>query len=280
MPNSKTLFGELVSHIRLAESKEEIEQVVLRLLENKLNLSRMDILFGREVDATVEELTPLIERINRNEPIQYVLNEEYFYGRKFYVDSSVLIPRPETEELVGEILSLFKDRREIKIVDIGTGSGCIAISLAEEIPTATVWATDISENALAVAARNADLLTAEINFLKHDILSKDLPQDELDLIVSNPPYISEPEKTKMQSNVLRYEPHTALFAPGPDPLIFYKRIATNAQLKLKNEGIVAVEINEQFASEIASVFKESGLKEIHIKKDMNGKSRFIIAYKR
>jgi release factor glutamine methyltransferase len=280
MPNSKTLFTELVSQIQLKESKEEIDQIVLRLLEKKLNLSSTDILFGKEVSIKEEEFKPFIERINRHEPIQYILNEEYFYGRKFFVDSSVLIPRPETEELVGEILTLFKDRRDILIFDIGTGSGCIAITLAEEIPTATVWATDISETALAVANRNADLLNAKVNFLKHDILSEDLHHDRLDLIVSNPPYISENEKNQMQHNVLNYEPHAALFAPGPDPLIFYKRIATNAQLKLKNEGIVAVEINEHFAPEIASIFGESGLKEIQVRKDITGKSRFIIALKK
>jgi release factor glutamine methyltransferase len=266
--------------IRLPESSEEIENIVFRLLENKLNLTRTDILTGRGATATVEELKPFIDRVNNNEPIQYILNEEFFYGRKFYVDPSVLIPRPETEELVGEILPLFKENRNIKIFDIGTGSGCIAITLAEEFSEANVWATDISEAALAVAKKNSHLLNTKINFLKHDILTEELPEGEIDLIVSNPPYISEEEKSKMRNNVLNFEPHTALFAPGMDPLIFYKKIAEVGQSRLKKGGVVAVEINEHFPNEIVELFTKAGLSEVKVRKDISGKSRFITAIKK
>jgi release factor glutamine methyltransferase len=266
--------------IRLPESQAEIENIAFRLLENKFNLTRTDVMIGKSHPGTLEELKPFINRVNNHEPIQYILNEEYFFGRKFYVDSSVLIPRPETEELVGEVLSVFKEQRNIEIFDIGTGSGCIAITLAKELHQANVWATDISEAALEVARKNSHFLQSEIFFIKHDILKEELPRNEMDLIISNPPYISEGEKDQMASNVLNFEPHTALFAPGLDPLIFYRRIAEQTQSKLKRGGVVAVEINMSFTNEIAEVFGNAGLIEIKIKNDMNGKPRFILAIKK
>jgi release factor glutamine methyltransferase len=280
MSNSKTVFANLVSRIHLSETKEEIESMVFRMIESKSSLSRTDILMGKGPEMKLEEYEPLIDRINQLEPIQYILNEEYFYGRKFYVDSSVLIPRPETEELVGEVLALVKEKHNLKIFDLGTGSGCIAITLAEEFPDASVFATDISDDALKVAQKNADLLNVKINFLKHDVLLNDLPENEIDLIVSNPPYISQQEKSGMKNNVLNHEPHIALFAPGNDSLIFYKRIAKNAQMKLKSGCVVAVEINEYSSNEIATIFIDAGLKEVQIKKDINGKPRVITALKK
>ncbi len=277
MTNSKTLFKDIVSRIHLSESKDEIESIVYRLMESKFGFSRRNVLMEREIKASIESGEESINRINKHEPIQYILNEEYFFGRPFYVDSSVLIPRPETEELINYVLSLRSDPPS-KIMDIGTGSGCIAITLALEIENANVAATDISDQALVVAHKNNDLLSANVNLIKHDILNQSLPFDELDLIVSNPPYISLEEKESMNDNVLNYEPHLALFAEK-DPLLFYKTISHQAAMKLKRGGRVVVEINERFGEETAELFIQQNLTEVTIHKDMNGKDRFIVAEK-
>jgi release factor glutamine methyltransferase len=278
MANSKTLFRDIVSKIHLSESKEEVESIVYRLLESRLGLTRSSILMGKEMEGEIEKFSEQIRRINNSEPIQYILNEEYFFGRKFYVDPSVLIPRPETEELINCVLS-FPFATNAKIVDIGTGSGCIAITLALEIGHAEVTATDISEEALKVAGKNNALLSSGVKFMKHDILSEALPIDELDLIVSNPPYIAISEKESMNRNVLAHEPHLALFAEN-DPLIFYKAISGQAAKKLKKGGKVVVEINERLSDETANLFSNHGLMDIKIIKDLNSKDRFIMATKK
>jgi release factor glutamine methyltransferase len=275
MTNSKILFKEIVNRIRLPESKEEIESIAYRLMEAKLNLNRSDILLSKEAEYNENEIRIFIDRINQHEPIQYILNEEYFFGRKFYVDSSVLIPRPETEEMVRHILS---DSRKSnpRIVDIGTGSGCIAITLALELKNAEVKATDVSNPALAVAKKNSDMLKSPVEFLKHDILNEELPEGKLDWIVSNPPYISASERQSINKNVSAHEPHLALFA-DPDPLIFYKAIAFQAKSKLNNGGKVIVEINEKSGNETAAIFTGQNLSSVKILKDINGKDRFVIA---
>jgi release factor glutamine methyltransferase len=277
MANSKTLFHDVISQIHLSFDKEEVESIVYRLLETRFNLKRTDILMNKEVSADIEMLRDSIDRINLYEPIQYILNEEYFFDRKFYVDPSVLIPRPETEELIGHVLSF--PMLAPKIVDIGTGSGCIAITLALQLKQANVSAIDISDVALAVAEKNNMTLNAGVKFLKHDILNNPLPFDELGWIVSNPPYISTAEKESMSENVLAYEPHLALFA-GDDPLIFYKAIASQATEKLKSGGKIIMEINENLGTETADVFSNYHLEEIKILKDINAKDRFIIATKK
>jgi release factor glutamine methyltransferase len=277
MANSKTLFRDIVSQIHLSFDKEEVESIVYRLMEARFNLKRTDILMDKEVSVDIEMIRDSIDRINLYEPIQYILNEEYFFGRKFYVDPSVLIPRPETEELIRHVLSF--PTTAPKIVDIGTGSGCIAITLALQIKKANVSAIDISDEALAVAEKNNMTLDAGVKFLKHDILNNPLPFDELDWIVSNPPYISTAEKENMSENVLAYEPHLALFA-GDDPLIFYKTIAKQAKEKLKSGGKIIMEINENLGTETADVFSSYQLTEIKILKDINAKDRFIIATKK
>jgi len=279
MANSKTLFRDIVSKIHLSESKEEVESIVYRLLESKYRLMRSDILTGKETAVEIDALFEQINRINKHEPVQYILNEEYFFGRKFYVDRSVLIPRPETEELINHVLSFKGQNQNAKITDIGTGSGCIAITLALEIKSAIVTATDISGDALEVAKKNDKLFSGGVRFIKHNVLSEPLPVDELDLIVSNPPYIAVSEKETMHRNVLDHEPHLALFAEN-DPLIFYKAIAIQAKEKLKNGGVVIVEINEKLATETANLFSNQDLVNIKILKDMNSKNRFVAATKR
>jgi release factor glutamine methyltransferase len=242
-------------------------------------LTRSNILSEKEVSADIKLLIPLIDRINLYEPIQYILNEEYFFGRKFYVDPSVLIPRPETEELITHVLSTPLTTSTPAILDVGTGSGCIAITLALEIPNVKVFATDISEEALTVADRNNSDLSAKVSLRRHDILNELLPFEELDWIVSNPPYISSAEKETMHQNVLAYEPHLALFA-GNDPLIFYKKIVEVSWRNLKREGRIVMEINESLGRETANIFSKQDFAEIRILKDFNKKDRFVSAIKK
>ena len=279
MTNSKILLKELVNQVNASYDRSEAEAIIYRLLENKVGLCRKDILSEANTTVTLEQFNESIERINKHEPIQYILNEEEFFGRKFYVDTSVLIPRPETEELVRQGIDLLPKQNGLRILDIGTGSGCIPITLALEIPIAQVFATDISESALNVARRNATSLNAKVEFLKHNILLDKLPYLDIDLIISNPPYISQREKESMSKNVLAYEPHSALFTGSEDVLIFYKAIAKQAVTKLKAGGYVAMEINERSGTETAAIFMNEWFSDVRIVKDINQKDRFVIARK-
>jgi release factor glutamine methyltransferase len=280
--NSKKLFVELALKIHLTESADEINQLVFLLMEHVFGLSSTEILTGREVlwdTGHQEKMFALIHRLNQHEPIHYILGEAWFYGRKFTVNPAVLIPRPETEELIETALTVLPNNREqaAHILDIGTGSGCIPITLKLERHAVSVYATDISEEALRVARLNARNLRAHVEFLRHDILTETIPFTGLDLIVSNPPYITYAERWAMQANVLEHEPHTALFATGDDPLIFYKNIARKAKIALKPGGHVVVEINEKFGDETAAVFDAEKYADITLRKDIAGKDRIVTA---
>jgi len=277
MPNSKTLFSELVQQISLNETREEIEAIVYLLLEKKLNITRKDVMLAKEVNSTASEFLPVLERINRHEPIQYILGEAYFFGRTFKVNSSVLIPRPETELLVSKIIS--GKVVAPRILDVGTGSGCIAITLALQLPDALVHAVDISEDALEVANMNAKMLSARVIFHQQDILTTSPSVGLLDIIVCNPPYITEKEKGTMKPNVTAYEPHLALFVPDHDPFIFYRGLIRLANETLAPGGKIFVEINEQFGLALAQVFTDHGVQEVEVVKDLDGKDRNIIASK-
>jgi len=281
MTNSKKLFNDLVSRISLEEDKSEIQSIIYLWLEKKLGLSKTEILAGKEISSLRSDLfDSFILQINNHIPIQYILGEAEFYGRAFKVTPSVLIPRPETELLVGEIKNELQKRKlsSPKILDIGTGSGCIAITLALEILHPIVQATDISKEAIMVAEENAKALNASVHFSVHNILIDGISPGKFDLIVSNPPYISAEEKTAMKKNVLEHEPHLALFAPAGDPLAFYKVIALKSKPALAPEGSVWVEINEQFGKEVMAVFKEQGYSSVHVIKDLDNKDRIISAY--
>ncbi len=215
----------------------------------------------------------------QGKPVQYVLGEAWFAGMTFKVDERVLIPRPETEELVNWI------HQENKIIhagilDIGTGSGCIAVGLASMLKEADLCAVDISEEALAVAAENAVMNNVKVNFYQHDILSDKgrLPADKMfDIIVSNPPYVTESDKPEMKKNVLEYEPHLALFVPAHNPLVHFKAIITFAGQRLRTGGRLYFEINEAYGEEISNMLSEAGYKSIHLRKDMQGRHRMIKA---
>ncbi len=280
MTNSKELFNDLVSRITLKEDKSEIQSIVYLLLEKKLRLTKTEILAGKEIPIVEKAaFDTSITKINEHTPVQYILGEAEFYGRTFKVNSSVLIPRPETELLVNEIICTYLTpvSNPIRILDIGTGSGCIAITLALEIPRAIVHATDISKEAIITAMQNAESISASVRFHEHDILNEEISSGPFDLVVSNPPYISEKEKAEMKQNVLMYEPHIALFAPVNDPLAFYKAIASKSKTVLSPGGSVWVEINEHFGNEVADIFKEQDYHSIRIINDLDNKQRIVTA---
>ena len=278
--NSKVLFNDLVKAITIDESVDEIQMMVYMILENTLALSRTDVLTERdvEVESAVDILIKsAISRINNQEPIQYVFGWTEFYGRKFNVNPDVLIPRPETEELISLVKEYVKEKniKRPRILDIGTGSGCIAVTLALEIPGSKVFATDISQNAIEKAQQNATALNAVVGFFNNNVVDDDLGLTTLDVVVSNPPYIPLAEKESMKNNVTRFEPSQALFVSDADPLIFYRAIAGKATMCLRTGGLLAVEINERFASDVARIFEDSGFEDVRIIKDLFHKERIV-----
>lgn len=230
-------------------------------------------------EAQQQQLNTILARLLTHEPLQYVLQEAWFCGLKFYVDKNVLIPRPETEELVEWIISNCKfPVDELSIIDIGSGSGCIPIALKRRIRKAVVWSVDKSDAALQVAKRNAAVLGTDVNFLQLDFLDatqrNTLPS--FDIIVSNPPYIPEKGKGQMKDNVVRYEPAAALFVPDNDALVFYKAIAEFGKNKLPPGGTIYVEIHEELGEAVMKLFREEGYG-VELKKDMQGKDRMVKA---
>ena len=217
-----------------------------------------------------------VKDLLKNKPIQYIIGETDFCDLKFKVNGNVLIPRPETSELVYKIVERqkTKDKRQLSILDIGTGSGCIAISLAKNIPDSKVYALDISEKALEVAKENAINNNVDVTFINDDILSlKNNIDTKFDIIVSNPPYVRELEKAEMRDNVLNWEPHNALFVSDNDPLIFYRNILEFAQTHLNENGEIWFEINEYLGKEMTVLCKEYDFSDVEIFKDFRGKER-------
>jgi len=263
----------------------EIDSFFFLLIEEFLELKRIDVSLKPDFKITEEKLTQLnsaIKRLQKEEPIQYILGTTEFYGLPFIVNKHVLIPRPETEELVEWIISSVISsgvEKSLKILDIGTGSGCIPISLKKNIATTEVSAMDISKDAIEVAKQNAKLNEVQITFLQHDILStKDLGQ-QFDIIISNPPYVRELEKQEIKNNVLENEPHLALFVNDNNPLLFYNKIADLAKTHLKSNGMLFFEINQYLGKETVDLLKEKGFKNIKLKKDLFGNDRMILACK-
>lgn len=275
--NSRVFFEEVVARLNM-DSRGEAEAVAAWFIEKKYGISRQDLMRGKELSADPSALSDWIERIKAHEPVQYIVGEQYFLGRKYAVNPAVLIPRPETEELAEMLIRLYAAKTPT-IADIGTGSGCIAISLALALPQATVIGTDIRTDALQVAQHNAEALKARVQFVRHDILADDVMWPAFDLLVSNPPYISPEEENTLAANVAVYEPHVALFASPSDPLIFYRRLAAVAAAHLNTDGMIAVEINERFGDEVRTIFTESDLQQVEIRQDMSGKDRFALGWK-
>jgi release factor glutamine methyltransferase len=273
----KTRF---VSQASLAYDRQECESLFVIALREILNLSRVD--YALEPDrfltaAQLERWNQIGLLLSVGKPIQYVLGCTEFYGRTFSVTSDVLIPRPETEELVSWVLEFARLLPCPEILDIGTGSGCIAISLALEQPQASVTAIDVSAQAIRVASKNALSLGANVSFIECDILSADALERNFDIIVSNPPYVRIAEKELMHKNVTENEPHLALFVPDDDPLIFYRKIAALASRFLKPDGLLFFEINQYLADKMVELLEDHGFEAIEIKKDIFGNDRMVKA---
>ena len=254
-------------------------QAIARLIyEVRYGLTLSDLLMGRDSSVPQDELEQIAIRLERQEPVQYILGQADFCGRMFVVNEHVLIPRPETEELCQWIIAT----DATNILDIGTGSGCIAITLALDIPNSQVTAWDISADALAVARENARRHNVHVSFEQVDALhlTSDICHQTsvvFDLIVSNPPYICNKERETMEANVLEHEPHTALFVPNDDPLLFYRAIAQYGQTALKEGGWLYFEINPLYAEALREMFSKMSYYDIEIKEDQYGKQRMIRA---
>ena len=259
--------------------KEEVHCFFYILCDFFLQYSRFEVSMSQDTvvsETNIARFEKVLLRLKTQEPIQYILGTTEFYGLTFKVNKHTLIPRPETEELVDWVLSNLHDQDSmLDILDIGTGSGCIAISLAKNIPTARVSGLDISEKALEVAQENAVKNQVLVSFCKKDILETTALKNKYDVMVSNPPYVRQLEKKAMNANVLDYEPGVALFVPNEDPLLFYRKIAQLAMVSLQTRGWLYFEINEYLSKEMDVLLKDIGFANIEIKKDFREVPRMI-----
>ncbi|PKB17588.1 peptide chain release factor N(5)-glutamine methyltransferase [Flavobacterium sp. 5] len=259
----------------------EAESFFYLILEEKQQLKRIDLALQPDLVFTDEAIlvwNAILKSLKLEIPVQYLLGKTSFYGLDFEVNSDVLIPRPETEELVDWIINSQKsegENQKIKILDIGTGSGCIAISLAKNIPNAQVFALDVSEKALAKAQKNAVLNEVNITFLHQSILETVDLEQEFDIIVSNPPYVRNLEKEEIKKNVLEYEPHLALFVEDNDALIFYRKIAELAKKNLSDSGQLYFEINQYLGKEMIDLLEKMNFKNIELRKDIYENDRMV-----
>ncbi|VXC23410.1 Release factor glutamine methyltransferase [Flavobacterium sp. 9AF] len=259
--------------------KMEIESFFFIILEHLHQMKRVDLALQPDLELTEDKLqnwNAILIQLKKEKPIQYIIGETEFYGLRFLVNENTLIPRPETEELVLWIIeSQNKSSQEIAILDIGTGSGCIPISLKKNISNAKVVAIDVSTDALAVAKKNAILNQTAIHFIHKDILQTETLDARYDIIVSNPPYVRHLEKEEIKKNVLDYEPHMALFVEDTDALLFYRKIAQLALKSLNTNGYVFFEINQYLGLETVQLLEKLGFINIELKKDIYGNDRMI-----
>ena len=268
-----------IAQLQGVYDKEELHSFFYLLCDFFLQYSRFEVSMSQDTvvsETNIARFEKVLLRLKTQEPIQYILGTTEFYGLTFKVNKHTLIPRPETEELVDWVLSNLHDKdRMLEILDIGTGSGCIAISLAKNIPTARVSGIDISEKTLEVAQGNAVKNQVLVSFFKKDILETTALKDKYDVMVSNPPYVRQLEKKAMKANVLDYEPGVALFVPNEDPLLFYRKIAQLAMVSLQTRGWLYFEINEYLSKEMDVLLKDIGFANIEIKKDFREVPRMI-----
>ncbi len=260
---------------------EELQSFFYLLTEQHLNVSRLDMALDPDIEITSEVLfifEKAKKRLFQNEPIQYIIGSTEFFGLNFNVDKNVLIPRPETEELVQWILNDLEKKEQgktVSILDIGAGSGCIAIALAKNLLHANVDALDNSEEALKVAKINANENAVEVNFFREDILEVNSLQKSYDIIVSNPPYVTLANKENMSANVVDHEPDQALFVPESDPLIYYKHIMKLGRSNLKAKGSIYFEINEYLSEDLMKLEETQFFSKIELRKDLFGKDRML-----
>ncbi len=257
----------------------EAESFFYLILETKFQMKRIDLALQPEIVFTETDVLywdSIVEQLLQEIPIQYLLGTTSFFGMDFEVNTNVLIPRPETEELVAWILEKYsKNRHPISILDIGTGSGCIAIALAKNLPNAKVAALDVSELALKTAKQNANRNAVSVTFLQKNILETNNFKETFDIIVSNPPYVRNSEKVEIKKNVLEHEPHLALFVDDNDALLFYRKIAVLAQKSLNKNGELYFEINQYLGKEMIALLEELGYKDIVLRQDIYGNDRML-----
>ena len=261
---------------------QEADTIALQLFSHITGLSAAEMVIEKSRRLTESEMYFIqrsLMRLKRQEPLQYIIGSTNFFGYDFKVDPSVLIPRPETEELVDWILKNNKElNRQISILDIGTGSGCIAISLKKNLNNAEVYAVDISTEALKIAIDNATSLNADIDIEQLDILDEEACEfmPNFDIIVSNPPYVTPEDREKMQPNVVDYEPSLALFVEEDDPLLYYREVISFSHDHLNKGGSLYFECNESNANQVAGMLKTNGFKDVQVRKDMQGKDRMVL----
>lgn len=279
MCSSKNLYLKIYHAILpIVNNTQECKSITKLILNYYFNYDMLAIALGKDWSITKEEekvLVNVIQRLKKHEPIQYILGEAHFLGRCFTVTPDVFIPRPETEEMVHYIIQE-NQSPGLKIIDIGTGSGCIAITLKKVLEKSGVYALDIAENALKVARENARKFDAKVHFIQADIFSDAPLVGQWDIMVSNPPYVRLSEQKLMPKNVLHYEPPQALFVEDDKPLIFYTQIVALAKTHLKRGGKVYLEINEAFGKTIADLLRYAGFEKVSVKQDLQGKDRWVI----
>jgi release factor glutamine methyltransferase len=280
----QTAFTQLITSLAPVHDQREAANIAHIVMEHVTGLSKMDRIVYKDKELTASQAMQLEQTLTAllaHQPVQYVTGSSWFYGMKLQVNANVLIPRPETEELVEWIVQDVRSSKLLnrRILDIGTGSGAIPLAIKKELPAATVWAVDVSAGALETARANAQQQQLDVHFEQVDILdttaAKSLPM--FDIIVSNPPYICQRERTDMQEQVVAYEPSIALFVPDDDALLFYRQIGLLAKEKLNLGGMLYFEINEAFGEETADLLRGQGYLHVEVKKDLFGKDRMVKA---
>ncbi len=260
----------------------EIEVLFYRLVEHQLSLSKIDVVLKSGFEVKSEDqlfFKSAIQELKEEKPIQYIIGSTEFYGLSFKVTEDTLIPRPETEELVDWIVKDNSDKNKLSILDIGTGSGCIPICLAKNLPKGSISTLDVSEEAIKIAQENAKMNEVVVEFINDDILIYSGCSEKYDVIVSNPPYVRHIEKQEIKKNVLAYEPHLALFVEDSDPLIFYRKITEFAVENLTENGVLYFEINQYLGKETVDLVKRYGFTSVELRKDLSGNDRMLKACK-
>jgi release factor glutamine methyltransferase len=278
-------FQQLLQQLYEIYEDREANNIADLVIEKVTGLRKIDRILNNQTPVNArhqQQLDAYTAELMQHKPVQYVVQEAWFYQLPFYVDEKVLIPRPETEELVDWIVKDYRNKLKVlEVIDVGSGSGCIAVSLASALATAIVTAVDVNEHALAVISLNARMNNVEAVFPTHidflDVTDR-ATLDMFDIIVSNPPYIMQRESAEMEQHVLDYEPHLALFVPDNDPLLFYRNIAEFAATHLNDDGCIYLEINQALGQETAALFESAGYT-VELRKDMQGKDRMVKAWK-
>lgn len=291
--NANILLGQVINELANLYDEVEANAIGLAYLHDRFHIDRMKVTLKTSIRIDQKLLNHDLELLKTGTPLQHVVGFTEFYGHRFKCNPNALIPRPETEELVGWVLEVLKESSDeaktserhpelvsgARILDIGTGTGCIPISISLAYPALEVWGYDVSKEALSLAQENSKTFKANTKFQQHDILAQNLVKDTFDIVVSNPPYIPWKERAAMHTNVVGHDPELALFVPDDDPLLFYRVIAKKAQVGLKDKGVLLFEIHEEFGEAVINLLRDMSYQDITLRQDINGKDRMIKAKK-